>query len=119
MIILKQFSAGLVAAMGNPAVNVVWPSELIVQPASNPSCTHKPGGVTHIMLLLPCVPRAHVDSAKEIAKLLGEKFDLLQPGSAAVTSKASSGSGPSQATIKCLEELKEIIGNHLKVRISQ
>lgn len=59
--------------------------------------------------------RAHVDSAKEIAKLLGEKFDLLQPNSPALASNASSEGGPSQATIKCLEELKDIIGNHLKV----
>lgn len=46
---------------------------------------------------------------------MGEKFDLLQPNSASSASKTSSASGPSQATIKCLEELKEIIGNHLKV----
>eukprot|EP00878_Enallax_costatus_P012697 GHUV01013261.1.p1 GENE.GHUV01013261.1~~GHUV01013261.1.p1 ORF type:complete len:331 (+),score=113.78 GHUV01013261.1:65-1057(+) len=61
------------------------------------------------------ISKAHVDSAKELAKLLGEKFDLLQPNSTALVNQASTGSGPSQATIKCLEELKEIIANHLKV----
>lgn len=57
-----------------------------------------------------------MDSAKELVKLYGQKFDLLQPDSAAAA-KSSSGSGPSAATITALEELKAVISNHLAVRV--
>lgn len=68
--------------------------------------------------VLSVAVRAHVDSAKELAKLYGQKFDLLCGSSAASAAQAASGSGPSQATVKCLEELKEVIGNHLKVQVT-
>jgi hypothetical protein len=55
-----------------------------------------------------------VDSAKELVKLYRQKFDLLQPDSAAAA-KSSSASGPSQATINALEDLKKVISNHLQV----
>jgi hypothetical protein len=56
-----------------------------------------------------------VDSAKELVKLYGQKFDLLQPDSAAAAN-SSSASGPSAATIKALEDLKGVISNHLQVK---
>ncbi|WIA15387.1 hypothetical protein OEZ85_002049 [Tetradesmus obliquus] len=58
------------------------------------------------------ISKQHVDSAKELVKLYSQKFDLLQPDSAAAA-KSSSGSGPSAATITALEELKAVISNHL------
>lgn len=57
--------------------------------------------------------RAHVDSASELVKLYADKFDLLQSG--ATAPKKPSGSGASAATVKALEELKEVINGHLKV----
>lgn len=54
-----------------------------------------------------------MDSARELVKLYGQKFDLLQPDSAAAAT-AGSASEPSQATIKALEELKGVISNHLQ-----
>jgi hypothetical protein len=54
-----------------------------------------------------------VDSASELVKLYATKFDLLRTGGAA-PKKASSGA--SAATVKALEELKEVINGHLKVR---
>jgi hypothetical protein len=54
-----------------------------------------------------------VDSASELVKLYANKFDLLHTGGAA-PKKASSGA--SAATVKALEELKEVINGHLKVR---
>lgn len=62
--------------------------------------------------LSPPPPRAHVDSASELVKLYATKFDLLRTGGAA-PKKASSGA--SVATVKALEELKEVINGHLKV----
>ncbi|KAF6266460.1 hypothetical protein COO60DRAFT_454490 [Scenedesmus sp. NREL 46B-D3] len=59
------------------------------------------------------ISKQHVDSARELVKLYGQKFDLLQPDSAAAAT-AGSASEPSQATIKALEELKGVISNHLQ-----
>ncbi|KAF8056460.1 Mettl26 [Scenedesmus sp. PABB004] len=58
------------------------------------------------------ITKAHVDSARELAKLYGTKFDLLRPGGGAGAAAARAGAGG--ATVRALEELKGIISNHLQ-----
>jgi hypothetical protein len=59
-----------------------------------------------------------VVTASELVKLYGQKFDLLQSGASAAAAGGGNGgaSGPHQAAIKCLEDLKATIAHHLKVR---
>eukprot|EP00775_Hariotina_reticulata_P008625 gene8625-8806_t len=60
------------------------------------------------------ISKAHIDSAKELVRLYGDKFDLLQPNSTAGQAKQRDTSSASQATIRSLEEVKQLISNHLK-----
>jgi hypothetical protein len=57
-----------------------------------------------------------VEAAQQMVKLQGEKFDMLQPSG---SSKMAKGANPKlQGALGSLEELKELINNHLKVGLS-
>jgi hypothetical protein len=71
-----------------------------------------PVAALHVVLC-----RAHIDSAKELVRLYGDKFDLLQPNSTAAQAKQRDTSSASQGTIKSLEEVKQLISNHLHVSV--